>query len=100
MQRALEQYADAIPRYDRHQAARSTQQYRLAQDIAFTELERYPSDDEMHLRLVQSTFDMVSHSQAGYTNWTRGTVAGQNGQVNGGLVARPAPSSTERHHRA
>ena len=76
MQRALDQYADAIPRYDRHQAARSTQQYRLAQDIAFTELERYPTDDEMHLRLTQSTFDMVSHSQAGYTSFRRGTIGG------------------------
>ena len=76
LQRALEEFADAIPRYDRHEAARRTQQYRLAQDIAFTELEKYPYDDEMHLRLVQSTFDMVSHSQAGYTSFTRGPVRG------------------------
>ena len=75
-QRALEQSADAIPRYDRHEAARRTQQYRLAQDIAFTELEKYPYDDEMHLRLTQSTFDMVSHSEAGYSTFTRGPVRG------------------------
>ena len=43
LQRALERKsADAIPRYDRHEAARSTQQYRYAQDIAFTELEKQP----------------------------------------------------------
>ena len=30
----------------------------------------------MHLRLTQSTFDMVSHVDAGYTRFTRGTVAG------------------------
>ena len=76
LQRALEQYADAIPRYDRHEAARRTQQYRLAQDIAFTELEKYPDDDEMHLRLTHSTFDMVSHSEVGYTTFRRGTVGG------------------------
>lgn len=76
VQRALEQHADAIPRYDRHEAARRTQQYRLAQDIAFTELEKYPYDDEMHLRLTHSTFDMVSHSEAGYTTFRRGTVQG------------------------
>lgn len=76
LQKALEEYPDAIPRYDRHEAARRTQQYRLAQSIAFTELEKYPADDEMHLRLTQSAFDMVSHTEAGYTRFTRGTVAG------------------------
>ena len=76
LQKALEEYPDAIPRYDRHEAARKTQQYRLGQTIAFTELEKYPDDDEMHLRLTQSTFDMVSHTEAGYTRFTRGTVAG------------------------
>lgn len=68
--------AEAIPRYDRHQAARNTQQYRYAQTIAFTELEKQPYDDEMHLRLTQSVFDMVNHTQVGYTNFKRGTVAG------------------------
>ncbi len=76
LQKALEEYPDAIPRYDRHEAARRTQQYRHAQSIAFTELEKYPTDDEMHLRLTQSTFDMVSHTEVGYTRFTRGTVAG------------------------
>ena len=68
--------AEAIPRYDRHQAARNTQQYRYAQTIAFTELEKQPYDDEMHLRLTQSVFDMVNHTQVGYTNFRRGTIAG------------------------
>jgi hypothetical protein len=76
LQRALEQQADAIPSYDRHEAARRTQQYRLAQDIAFTELDRIPHDDEMHLRLTQSVLDMVSHTEVGYTNIRRGTIKG------------------------
>lgn len=76
LQRALEVNADAIPRFDRHQAARNTQQYRYAQDIAFTELSRTPYDDEMHLRLTESVFDMVNHTEVGYTNFRRGTVAG------------------------
>ena len=76
LQRALEQYADAIPPYDRHEAARRTQQYRLAQDIAFTELERLPHDDEMHLRLTQSVLDMASYTEVGVTNFRRGTIRG------------------------
>ncbi|MGZ8154428.1 MAG: tetratricopeptide repeat protein [Burkholderiales bacterium] len=76
LQRALEEYPDKIPAYDRHEAARRTQQYRLAQDIAFTELERKPYDDEMHLRLTQSIFDMASHAQAGYTSFRRGPIDG------------------------
>lgn len=76
VQRALERYPDAIPRYDRHEAARRTQQYRHAQSIAFAGLEKYPYDDEMHLRLTHSAFDMVSHTQAGYTSFRRGTVGG------------------------
>jgi hypothetical protein len=76
LQRALEAYPDQIPVYDRHEAARRTQQYRLAQDIAFTELERVPQDDEMHLRLTQSVLDMVSHTEIGYTNFRRGTISG------------------------
>jgi tetratricopeptide (TPR) repeat protein len=76
-QKALDaKSADAIPRYDRHQAARDTGQYRLAQSIAFTELEKQPYDDEMHLRVTQSVLDMVNYSQVGYTNIRRGTVAG------------------------
>jgi tetratricopeptide (TPR) repeat protein len=74
LQRLLEAQADAIPRYDRHEAARRTQQYRLAQDLAFTSLERIPHDDEMHLRLTQSVLDTVSSAEVGYTNFTRGLI--------------------------
>ena len=76
LQRALEERADQIPRYDRHEAARRTQQYRLAQSIAFTELDRIPHDDEMHLRLTQSVMDMVSHTEVGVTHFTRGAIRG------------------------
>jgi hypothetical protein len=76
LQRALEAYPDQIPPYDRHEAARRTQQYRRAQEIAFTELERLPHDDEVHLRLTHSVLDMASHAEAGYTNFRRGTVSG------------------------
>ncbi|MGZ5166768.1 MAG: tetratricopeptide repeat protein [Burkholderiales bacterium] len=76
LQRLLEAQADAIPRYDRHEAARRTQQYRLAQDIAFTSLERIPHDDEMHLRLTQSVLDMINSAELGYTHFTRGLIRG------------------------
>ncbi|HYC46732.1 MAG TPA: tetratricopeptide repeat protein [Burkholderiales bacterium] len=84
LQRALEApSAEAIPRYDRHQAARTVQAYRLAQTIAFDELEKQPHDDEMHLRLTQSVMDMHSHTQVGYTTFRRGVVGGHEwtGQV-------------------
>ena len=76
LQRLLEEQADALPRYDRHEAARRTQQYRLAQDVAFTSLERIPHDDEMHLRLTQSVLDMVNSVEVGYTSFRRGLIGG------------------------
>ena len=76
LQRLLDEQADALPRYDRHEAARRTQQYRLAQDVAFKSLERIPNDDEMHLRLTQSVLDMVNSVEVGYTNFRRGLISG------------------------
>ena len=74
--KVLDTAFEKIPRYDRHQALRDTQQYRLAQDVAFLELERKPYDDEMHLRLTQSVMDMPSHWQTGYTAFRRGPIKG------------------------
>ena len=73
----LERRPDAIPRYDRNQAARVTQQHRLAQDIAFIGLERQPNDDEMHLRLTQSVLDMHNSVEVGYSYFRRGPIEGR-----------------------
>lgn len=77
LQRMLEEKADIMPRYDRHEAARSTQQHRLAQDIAFTELEKMPQDDEMHLRLTDSTLTTASSVEVGQTHFRRDVVSGR-----------------------
>jgi hypothetical protein len=77
LQRLLDRMPDAIPRYDRHEATERTQQYRLAQDVAFTELRRRPYDDEMHLRLTNSVLEMVNSVEIGQTHFQRGAVSGR-----------------------
>ena len=77
MQRLLENAADALPRHDRHEAARRTQQLRLAQDIAFRSLERVPHDDDMHGRLTQSVLDTASAAEIGVTQFQRGLLSGR-----------------------
>lgn len=77
LQRLLDTQMDAIPRYDRHEAAQRTQQYRLAQDIAFTELERRPYDDEMHLRLAGSVLETANSFEVGQTHFRRGVLSGR-----------------------
>ena len=89
LQHLLEQQADAIPRYDRFDAARRTQQYRLAQDIAFMSLERIPHDDEMHLRLTQSILDTANSAEAGYTYFHRGLLKGNEYTAEVGVWVTP-----------
>jgi tetratricopeptide (TPR) repeat protein len=76
LQKMLETEPDAIPRYDRHDAAMKTQQYRLAEDIAFNELSRRPHDDEMHLRLTESVLQHYNSWEVGFTHFTRGALRG------------------------
>jgi tetratricopeptide (TPR) repeat protein len=77
LQRLLDTQPNAIPRYDRHEAAEKTQQYRLAQDIAFNELVRRPNDDEMHLRLTNSVLNMYNYVEVGQTHFRRGVIDGR-----------------------
>jgi hypothetical protein len=77
LQRLLDTQPDAIPRYDRHDAAERTQEYRFAQTIAFDELERRPHDDEMHLRLTGSVLNMYNSVEVGPTWFRRGAVSGR-----------------------
>jgi Tfp pilus assembly protein PilF len=76
LQKMLDTAPDAIPRYDRHDAAMKTQEYKLAEDIAFNELERRPHDDEMHLRLTSSVLQRFNYWEAGWTNFRRGVISG------------------------
>jgi predicted Zn-dependent protease len=77
MQRLLDTEPLAMPRYDRHEAAYRTQQYRLAEDIAFNELERRPADDEMHLRFTNSVLARYNSVEVGQTHFTRGVLDGR-----------------------
>lgn len=89
LQRLLDTQPEAIPRYDRHEAAVRTQQYRLAEDIAFNELERRPNDDEMHLRLTNSVLARYNGVEAGYTRFRRGVVSGNEFTADVGVWLSP-----------
>ncbi len=51
LERLLAEKSGQLPRYNRIDAARATQQLRLAQEMGFAEQEKRPGDDEIHLRL-------------------------------------------------
>ena len=76
LQRLLDTQPDSIPRYDRHEAAMKTQQYRLAQD-SFQRLTRRPHDDEMHLRHTNSVLVMHHSAEVGQTHFRRGVIDGR-----------------------
>ncbi|HEX2824786.1 MAG TPA: tetratricopeptide repeat protein [Burkholderiales bacterium] len=89
MQRLLDTKMDDVPRYDRHEAAYQTQQYKLAEDIAFTELEKRPHDDEMHLRLTNSVLATHNYWEAGYTRFRRGAISGNEYTAETGIWLSP-----------
>jgi hypothetical protein len=51
LERLLAEKSGQLPRYNRIDAARATQQLRMAQEMGFAEQEKRPNDDEIHLRL-------------------------------------------------
>jgi Tfp pilus assembly protein PilF len=89
MQRLLDTEPRAMPRYDRHEAAFRTQQYRLAEDIAFNELERRPYDDEMHLRFTNSVLARYNSVEVGQTHFTRGVIDGRERMAEVGVWLSP-----------
>ena len=89
MARLLDTKLDDIPRYDRHEAAMRTQQVRLAEDIAFTELEKRPHDDEMHLRLTNTVLPRVNSVEVGQTWWRRGVLDGREQTAEVGIWIGP-----------
>ena len=76
LDRLLETRADALPRYNRIDAARATQRIALAQSLGFEAQEKYPADDEVHLRLAT---DLL----AGAASLTVRDVAFQRGVLKG-----------------
>ena len=52
LNKLLETQADSLPTLARIDAARETQQLRLAQQLGFAAQEKSPNDDEIHLRLA------------------------------------------------
>ena len=89
MQRLLDTKMADVPRYDRHEAAFQTQQYKLAEEIAFTELEKRPHDDEMHLRLTNSVLATHNHHEIGYTRFRRGVISGNEFTAESGVWLSP-----------
>jgi Tfp pilus assembly protein PilF len=80
MDRLLAEGPDKLPRYDRVEAARALEYRPLAQTLAWESLERYPADDEMHLRLDHdlraNAWGVVAEASAYRYAFLRGTDKG------------------------
>lgn len=61
LDRLIAEQADALPIYNRNDAARATGQARYAQSIAFDGLTASPNDDELHLRLSEDVLPAASN---------------------------------------
>ena len=70
MERLLSRSPEALPRYDRLDAARETRMTRLGQSLGWASQGHYPADDDIHLRLEQD-LRRSSHSVIAHENWGR-----------------------------
>ena len=76
LDRLLETRADAMPAYNRIDAARALHDLRRAQSYAFEALEKSPQDDELHLRLATDMLATANSVIVRDTAFTRGVLAG------------------------
>ncbi len=70
MERLLSRSPEALPRYDRLDAARETRMTRLGQSLGWASQGHYPADDDIHLRLEQD-LRRSSHSVIAHASWGR-----------------------------
>ncbi len=70
LERLLSRSPEALPRYDRLDAARETRMTRLGQSLGWASQGHYPADDDIHLRLEQD-LRRSSHSVIAHASWGR-----------------------------
>jgi polysaccharide biosynthesis protein PelB len=70
IERLLARNADALPRYDRIEAAREARMVHLAQSLGWSSQHAYPHDDEMHARLEED-LRRTARSVIAQTTWGR-----------------------------
>jgi len=76
-EKLLADRTDTIPRSNRIELARLTQQVRLAQTLAFDEQMRRPEDDSLHLQLADSLLAGANRLVGGALHSLRGEVRSQ-----------------------
>ena len=77
LERLLASQADAMPAYNRIDAARAVHDVRLAQSYAFEALEKSAHDDELHLRLATDMLATANSVIVRDTVFARGVLAGR-----------------------
>jgi polysaccharide biosynthesis protein PelB len=70
IERLLAQNAEALPRYDRVEAARRLRMTPLGQSLGWSSQHAYPHDDEVHARL-DDDLRRTAQSVVGQTTWGR-----------------------------
>lgn len=76
-ERLLADRASEVPRYNRIDLARLSQQVRLAQSMAFEEQTRLADDDALHLQLADSLLAGANRLLGGVQSSTRGVLHSQ-----------------------
>jgi Flp pilus assembly protein TadD len=89
LDRLLETRADAIPAYDRIEAARAIGDLRRAQSYAFESQEQAPHDDELHLRLATDMLATANSVILRDVVFARGALAGRERAASVNLWSSP-----------